>query len=57
MPNTATQPRATPRLLPTPDLLGELRADKGPKHMSFDGVFLGAGRRAVEQAKKADKKR
>ena len=57
MPHTVTQPRSTPRLLPTPELLGELRADKGPKHMSFDGVFLGVGRRAVEQAKKADKKR
>lgn len=57
MPTTATPTRATPRLLPPPDLLGELRTDKGPKHMSFDGVLLGAGRRAVELAQKADKKR
>ncbi len=57
MPQTANQPRPAPRLLPTPELLHELRADKGPKHISFDGGFLGAGRRAVELAKKADRKR
>lgn len=57
MPQTANQSRPAPRLLPTPELLHELRADKGPKHISFDGGFLGAGRRAVELAKKADRKR
>lgn len=57
MPHTLTQSRIAPRLRPSPELLGELRADKGPKTMSFDAVYLGAGRRALERAQKADKKR
>lgn len=57
MPHTHTQSRTAPRLLPSPELVGELRADKGPKYMSFDAIYLGAGRRALERAQKADKKR
>lgn len=57
MPQTASQPRAIPRLPPLIEPRTELRADKGPKHMSFEGGFLGAGRRAVERAQQADKKR
>lgn len=57
MPNLSpTRTAATQRPLP-PELLGELRADKGPKYMGFDCIFLGAGRRAVERAQKADRKR
>ena len=58
MPNTAPSRLATtPRHLPSAELLGELRSDKGPKTMSFDAIYLGAGRRALERAQKADKKR
>lgn len=57
MPTTATNRLATPRHLPLPDLLGELRVDKGPKNLSFDALFLGSGRRAMEREQKLDKKR
>ncbi len=59
MPNTAPArlTAAQPRHPIAAELLSELRADKGPKYMGFDALFLGAGRRAVERAQKADKKR
>ena len=58
MPTTA-QPRlnAMPRPLPMTELPGESRADKGPKHVGFEALSLGCGRRALERAMKLDKKR
>lgn len=55
----ASAPRAfsPPQLLTPADRGRELRTDKGPKDASFDGWFLGAGRRGVEKALKLDKKR
>lgn len=61
MPSTASfHANARPqRLQPTlpPDLLGELRADKGPKHFGLDTWFAGSERRPHEVALKQDRKR
>lgn len=58
MPSTA--PIRTPshpqRPLP-PDLMGELRADKGPKNFGLDAWFAGSERRPHEVARKQDRKR
>jgi hypothetical protein len=48
---------AAPRHLQAAELLGEPRADKGPKNLSFDAIYLGVGRRAQERAQKLDRKR
>lgn len=57
MPNTAQTRAAAPRRLPPPDLLGELRVDKGPKHIGFDSFLPVGDRRALERALKQDRKR
>lgn len=55
---SAHQTRATPpRHLPPPELLGELRTDKGPKHIGFEAFLPGTGRRALELALRQDRKR
>ncbi|MBN8504449.1 MAG: hypothetical protein J0L58_08220 [Burkholderiales bacterium] len=46
-----------PRHLPPPELLSELRTDKGPKHIGFDALLPGTGRRALELALRQDRKR
>lgn len=46
-----------PRHVQSPDLVGELRSDKGPKNLAFDAIYLGVGRRAQERAQKLDRKR
>ncbi len=53
----ATAPRAQSPQMLLAERKQELRADKGPKDSSFDGWFLGSGRRGVEKALKLDKKR